>query len=48
MKTEKNEQQETFVCQGCKHELELKFSIKTQGWCYLCDPNISLEELLEA
>ena len=37
----------SFVCQGCGHELINDFCMKTGGYCYLCDPNITLEELLK-
>lgn len=36
----------TFTCQACKHELPLDFSMRTEGFCYLCDPNITVDELL--
>jgi hypothetical protein len=36
----------SFVCGGCGHTLDLSFSLRTKGYCYLCDPNITLEELL--
>lgn len=35
-----------FVCQGCKHELPSAFCMRTEGYCYLCDPNIDVNELL--
>ncbi len=35
-----------FVCQGCKHELPTAFCMRTEGYCYLCDPNIDVNELL--
>ena len=35
-----------FICQGCKHELPIDFNVRTEGFCYLCDPNITLEECL--
>lgn len=37
---------ETFTCQGCLHELPLSYSLRTEGYCYYCDPNISLLELI--
>jgi hypothetical protein len=36
----------SFFCKGCGHELDISFSIRTIGFCYLCDPNVTLEELL--
>jgi len=41
------EQPVGFVCNGCKHELPSDYSMRTKGYCYLCDPNISVDELLE-
>ncbi len=38
--------EESFICQGCQNEVSADYSIKTQGYCYLCDPNVQLEELL--
>jgi uncharacterized protein YlaI len=38
--------EETFICQSCKHELPIDYCMKTEGFCYLCDPNVTLEELL--
>ena len=35
-----------FICQGCKHELPMDFNLRTEGFCYLCDPNITLDECL--
>ena len=35
-----------FICQGCKHELPMDFNLRTEGFCYLCDPNITLAECL--
>jgi len=35
-----------FKCKGCSCELTADYSLRTEGWCYLCDPNITLEELL--
>lgn len=37
----------SFVCQGCKCKVPNDFSIKTDGYCYLCDPNVTLEECLQ-
>ena len=36
----------TFVCKGCNHLLNNVCQLRTAGYCYLCDPNITLEELL--
>jgi len=35
-----------FTCQGCKHQLPMEFNVRTKNFCYLCDPNITLEECL--
>ena len=35
-----------FTCIGCKHELPVEFQIRTAGYCYLCDPNVTVSELL--
>lgn len=35
-----------FTCQSCKHNLPIEFNVRTEGFCYLCDPNITLEECL--
>lgn len=37
----------TFKCKGCGHELLLEMAMRTLDYCHLCDPNISLKELLE-
>lgn len=37
----------SFVCQGCKCEVPNDFSVKTDGYCYLCDPKVTLEECLQ-
>lgn len=37
----------SFVCQGCKCEVPNEFSVKTDGYCYLCDPKVTLEECLQ-
>lgn len=36
----------TFICKGCNHELPMEFNLRTEGYCHLCDPNITLEECL--
>lgn len=35
-----------FTCQGCNHHLPMEFNVRTENFCYLCDPNITLEECL--
>jgi len=35
-----------FTCQACNHHLPIEFNVRTEGFCYLCDPNITLEECL--
>lgn len=42
METEEKE----FTCKACKHELPVSYSLRTEGYCYLCDPNITVAELL--
>ena len=37
---------DSFICVGCQHELPIEFNLRTEGYCYLCDPEISIEELL--
>jgi uncharacterized protein YlaI len=37
---------DSFVCKGCKHELPIEYQMRTIGYCYLCDPNITIQELL--
>lgn len=36
----------TFICTGCGHELPADYSLNASGFCYLCDPAISLSDLL--
>lgn len=36
-----------FKCKGCGHELPSTYCIRTLGYCYLCDPNITVDELLK-
>lgn len=36
-----------FICKGCGQTLSKYLQIKTFGYCYLCDPNITVKELLE-
>ncbi len=38
--------EETFICTSCKHTLPKTFQVRTPGFCYLCDPNVTLEECL--
>lgn len=37
-----------FTCHACKHVLPNEFQIRTEGYCYLCDPNVTVEELLSS
>ena len=37
---------EVFTCRACGHELPRQFNVKTEGFCYLCDPAVTLEECL--
>lgn len=37
-----------FKCIGCNHTLPIIFQMKTENYCYLCDPNITLDELLKS
>lgn len=37
---------ETFICLGCQCEVPADYSFRTQNYCYLCDPAITLDELL--
>ena len=39
--------QKSFVCKKCNHELPKTFSVKTDQYCYLCDPKVTLEECLQ-
>jgi hypothetical protein len=36
----------TFKCKGCGHKLPPEFCMRTKNYCYLCDPNVTLDELL--
>ena len=38
--------QPNFICKGCQCEVPYSFSLRTKGYCYLCDPNITIQELL--
>lgn len=42
----KNQNPLTFICKGCRCELERAMSLRTVDYCYLCDPAISIAELL--
>ncbi len=44
---QESETEPTFTCQGCKHELPMNFSMRTPDYCYMCDPNITVDELLQ-
>jgi hypothetical protein len=35
-----------FTCKGCQCTISTDYIMRTDGWCYMCDPNITLEELL--
>ena len=37
----------TFKCKGCGHELPLEVMMRTIDYCHLCDPNVTLKELLQ-
>lgn len=43
---EKETTENLFICNGCNHLLDTVFIMKTPGYCYMCDPNVTLEELL--
>jgi hypothetical protein len=36
----------SFKCHGCGHECNEDYNLRTEGFCYLCDPNITLEECI--
>lgn len=36
----------SFCCKSCNHVLPIKFQIRTEEYCYMCDPNITLDECL--
>jgi predicted RNA-binding Zn-ribbon protein involved in translation (DUF1610 family) len=40
------EKDESFICQGCGQELNVVFQMRTMDFCYICDPNVTVEELL--
>lgn len=37
---------ETFICKSCQCICSVELCLRTDGFCYLCDPNITLEECL--
>lgn len=36
----------SFTCRGCNNELPSEYNVRTDGFCFLCDPKITLEECL--
>lgn len=36
----------TFTCKGCGHELPDIFIMRTPNYCYMCDPAVTVDELL--
>ena len=36
----------SFICKGCQCEVPNDYKLKTDGYCSLCDPNVTLNELL--
>lgn len=38
--------EKTFKCNSCGHELPLNYNMRTPGFCYMCDHNVTVEELL--
>lgn len=38
----------TFKCEGCKHILPKDYVIKTPNFCYMCDPHLTIEEILNS
>lgn len=36
----------TITRNGCGHQLPADYQMRTDGFCYMCDPNITVEELL--
>jgi hypothetical protein len=38
---------EPFICEGCGHELDRSYSLRSANYCLLCDPAISVQELLD-
>lgn len=41
-----NKSKDFFICQSCEHELINALKGKSDNYCYLCDPNTTLEECL--
>ena len=39
--------QASFKCKGCEHELPFNYSMKNPEYCYLCDPEVTIDELLK-
>ena len=37
---------DVFRCNACGHELPKTFQLRSEGFCYMCDPDIKLEEPL--
>ena len=37
---------DVFKCRACNQELPIAFNVITEGFCFLCDPNVTLEECL--
>lgn len=40
-------EEKLFTCTSCNHELPESFQMRTPGYCYLCDPHVTVEELLK-
>lgn len=40
------EAEKSFICKGCNCDVSEELCLRTPEFCYLCDPNIKLEELL--
>lgn len=38
--------EENFKCKQCGHTLPIGFCMRTPNYCYICDPNITVEELI--
>lgn len=36
----------SFTCKGCGHNLPMEFNVRTENYCYLCDPKVTLNECL--
>ncbi len=39
-------EQTKFICQGCENHLPMEFNVRTENYCYSCDPNITIDECL--